>query len=242
MELRELVKRAGRRAGVEMTSWPLGAPAYALYRALVEPDPDVIIDGGANTGQFARECRAFGYDKHIISFEPGREAYAHLQRTARDDPRWSTARMALSNEAGTATLFTTDNGGLSSSLVPMLDSHRRAAPEVHVTGREDVAVTTLDESVADTPHRRIALKLDTQGTEAAILDGARATLPRIHSIRLECSLLPLYEDEWLWHDVGVWMQDHGFRLAGVAPGFASRQTGVQQQIDAVFVRNRDTGD
>lgn len=236
MSYRDFLKRAGRRVGVDMTSWPLGAPAYALFRALVEPDPDVIIDVGANSGQFAQECRGFGYTKEIISFEPGRQAYASLQANARDDPRWSTVRTALSDSTRTSTLFTTDNGGLSSSLLPMLDSHRTAAPEVHVTGREDVPVTTLDEYFTDTTHQTIALKLDTQGTEASILVGAQKTLPRIHSIRLECSLLRLYEGEWLWHDVEVWMHEKGFRLAGIAPSFASRKTGIQQQVDAVFVR------
>ena len=239
MRLRAFVKHVGRRAGVEMTSWPLGAPAYALFRALVESDPDVIIDGGANTGQFARECRAFGYDKDIISFEPGRDAYARLVANAGKDPLWSTARLALSDENGISTLFTTDNGGLSSSLMPMLDSHRKAAPSVHVTGREDVPVTTLDKYLNDTAHKRIALKLDTQGSEGRILNGARRMLPRITSIRLECSLLPMYEGGWLWHDVDVWMHDRGFRLAGVAPVFASQVTGIQQQVDAVYVRGCD---
>ena len=238
MSYREFLKRAGRRVGVDMTSWPLGAPAYALFRALVEPDPDVIIDVGANSGQFAQECRGFGYTKQIISFEPGRQAYASLMANAKVDPQWSTVRRALSDSAGTSTLFTTDNGGLSSSLMPMLDSHRTAAPEVHVTGREDVPVTTLDEYFTETTHQTIALKLDTQGAEASILVGAQKTLPLIHAIRLECSLLPLYEGEWLWHDVDVWMHEQGFRLAGVAPSFASRQTGIQQQLDAVCVRGR----
>jgi FkbM family methyltransferase len=61
----------------------------------------------------------------------------------------------------------------------MLTSHRRAAPDAAYVGHESAPLITLDSIApryfagAQAPF----LKIDTQGSEWQVLDGARATLP-----------------------------------------------------------------
>ena len=49
---------------------------------------DLVIDVGANEGQYARELRTFGYDGLIISLEPLAKPYAILQAASRRDAKW----------------------------------------------------------------------------------------------------------------------------------------------------------
>src|SRR5688572_23878121 len=62
----------------------------------------------------------------------------------------------------------------SSSLLPMLKSHSDAAPQSAIVGRTPTDVIPLD-SVFDLYYRegrRVFLKIDTQGYERPVLEGA----------------------------------------------------------------------
>src|SRR5260370_4795170 len=62
---------------------------------------DLVLDVGANTGQFVHQCRAAGYKGEIISFEPSAAAHAALLRSAEPDPLWTVAdRTALGATTG----------------------------------------------------------------------------------------------------------------------------------------------
>ena len=78
---------------------------------------DLILDVGANTGQFATRLRQAGYRGRIESFEPVPETVAVLRKAARDDPRWRVHELALGEEDGTAVINVTP-GTLSSLLAP----------------------------------------------------------------------------------------------------------------------------
>jgi FkbM family methyltransferase len=75
----------------------------------------------------------------------------------------------------------------------MADVHLGAAPESRYTGRETVEIETLDR-VWDRfvrPGERVWLKLDTQGAEARVLRGAATAVPRVSTLELELSPVPL---------------------------------------------------
>ena len=64
---------------------------------------DVVLDVGANTGQFAQALRAQGYHGHIVSFEPLSDAHAALVAAADSDPLWDVAeRCAIGAQDGWA--------------------------------------------------------------------------------------------------------------------------------------------
>ncbi|MHB1286613.1 MAG: FkbM family methyltransferase [Leptospirales bacterium] len=67
-----------------------------------------------------------------------------------------------------------------------------------MTRTETVPVRTVDDVLkeVDTTNRyhSIFLKMDTQGFEHAVLNGASRSLPRISAIQSKISCLPLYQD------------------------------------------------
>lgn len=239
MTILHRLRLAARRAGFDISRWPAESSERVIHTALVSGGPDVILDVGANRGAYALGCRAFGYTGDIISFEPLAQAYRLLSEASRHDARWQAVRAALGSSTGSATLHVAANEGASSSILPMLDTHRVAAPDARFVREERVQVITLDDWVATYGRgwQNIALKLDVQGFEPEVLRGSVVTLPRIRTIRIEVNTTHLYEGDWLWTEAAEWMHDRGFRLCGVAPGFVDSETGRMLQFDAVFARD-----
>ncbi len=204
---------------------------------------DIVIDVGANEGQFAKRLRGAGYTGRIVSFEPGSEAYRALSASAAGDPAWTVApRMALGAADGMATLQVNRRSDMS-SLIPMRDVTREAFPKAVMVAEEKVEVHRLDHifsaTVGARRDDRVFLKLDTQGFEAEIISGARDVLSCIHGLQIEMSLLPLYEGEAEYLTLLNQVHDMGFDLHLVIPGFFSRRLGRQLQIDGVFFRSGD---
>lgn len=196
---------------------------------------DTVLDIGANSGQFGMLLRQSKFTGEIHSVEPLQSAYDALAETAAGDPRWTVQRAAVSAEPGTLTMNVSSNS-VSSSVLPMLDRHASAAPSAQYVATEDVAATTVDEIVTTTgiaPERTL-LKIDVQGYERAVLDGAAKTLPSFRGVRTEMSLIPLYEGQALMPEILELLGQHGFELWFVEPGFSDPVTRRLLQLDGVF--------
>lgn len=211
--------------------------ARQLLKGFHRFDVDLVFDVGANTGQFAQQIRESGYKKRIVSFEPLTEAHRKLSKAAAKDVQWSVhERCALGARNGSTTLNIAGNS-VSSSLLAMTSTHSDAAPGSAFVGQETAPLSTLD-SVA-TPYLESArspfLKIDTQGFEWEVLEGARATLPSVRGVLCELSLVTLYEGQRLWREMVDRLEGDDFVLWGLQPGFMD-QHGRNLQTDAIFFR------
>lgn len=212
--------------------------AQQLTTSFREFGIDLILDVGANRGQFACEIRSAGYSGRIVSFEPLAEAHALLLRESAGDANWSAhPRCALGDHAGEVEINIAGNSD-SSSILPMLEMHRQVAPQSAYQDRERVPLQTLD-AVAGPYLKEMQapfLKIDTQGFEWQVLDGARDTLPHIRGVMVELSLVPLYEGQHLWREVMDRLEAAGFTLWAFTPAFSDVGQGRTLQVDGVFFR------
>lgn len=231
------VRNAARRVGVDLVRYPESHHLYSLSRLVRGLDPDLVLDVGANQGQYAGDLRSLGYDGPILSFEPVRSTYTQLVHRCADDPSWQALNLALGSETGSATINVAANEGASSSLLPMLDRHSAAAPEADYVRTESVQVRRLDDVLAERgAPQRAFLKVDTQGFERSVLDGAGELLgSALVGVQLELSLVPLYDGAPLYDEMLERLLSAGYRLAWVDPGFADPRTGELLQFDAAFV-------
>jgi len=96
----------------------------------------------------------------------------------------------------------------------MLESHVNAAPDAQYVRQEKVNVATVDEFVAEhvKPDARVFLKLDVQGFEKAVIQGAQHTLPSLIGVQLEMSFVPLYDGGMLYLEVFDWAASQGSDL------------------------------
>jgi FkbM family methyltransferase len=191
----------------------------------------VVLDVGANAGQYALRLREDGYSGTIVSFEPLRVPYEHLRAVAAGDPAWQTFNLALGEEPAIMTMNVSANS-YSSSFLPITPETVEAAPDASYVETEDVVVTTLD--LIELPPGRAMLKADVQGYEPSVLRGAQRLLPTFELVELEMSLVPVYEGQELAPAVCAMLREHGFVPVALEPAFSHPRSGEILQIDGLF--------
>ena len=198
---------------------------------------DVVLDVGANKGQYGRQLIRGGFRGRIVSFEPLPSAHAKLCLNRWSFADWKVESFALGAENDTATLNVSANSQ-SSSLQAMLPAHVDAAPTAAYISTCEVQVRRLDDLFDQYvgEGENCYMKLDVQGHEHKVIEGAMKSLPRITAIQMELSMSPLYEGAETWREAIESMQQLGYRLMLLTPGFRDQATGQMMQADGVFVR------
>lgn len=212
-------------------------PEYLTRRSrlIAHREIDLLLDVGANTGQFAKNMRRLGFTNRIISFEPLHDAFRSLQDAANNDPLWEAQNYALGERSGVATINISQNSQ-SSSLLPMLPTHEKGEPNSKYVGAEEIQIRTLDTVLPQLLRNESALylKIDAQGYEQKILEGANSSLARISLVQLEASLCHLYEGAPLAHELIAWMKLRNFVPVSIEPAWSDCITGREFQVDIIF--------
>lgn len=234
------IKKIFRSFGLELKKYvPQTSDAALLKHVLTYHSINLVLDVGANTGQYAQHLREIGYCGRIISFEPLTATHALLLKASRHDPAWTIAsRTALGDRDGDITINIAQNT-VSSSILPMRDAHLRSAPESVYIATESAPIRRLDTIAPDYVGQKdtsVYLKIDVQGYGSQVLAGASRTLPRIKGIQLELSLVPLYEGEPLFQEMLSLLDKLGYELHAVIPGFTDAESGRLLQLDGIFFR------
>jgi FkbM family methyltransferase len=237
--MKSYIKRFIRYFGFDIRRYnPASSESARLMRILSAHEVNLVLDVGANTGQYCLFLREFGYRGKVVSFEPLLSAYEQLLKRSRKDRHWIIApRTAIGERTGEITLQISGNSQ-SSSVLNMLDAHICSAPESAYVGEQQVAMHRLDEiarSHVDAA-RASYLKIDVQGYESQVLDGASGILPRITGIQIELSLVPLYDRQMLYRAMIDKLDALGYELHAVLPVFSDARSGRLLQMDGIFIR------
>jgi FkbM family methyltransferase len=211
-----------------------------LHELLAAFGIDLVLDVGANTGEFARELFAAGYEGRIVSFEPLSRGHRALLAASAGNANWILAeRCALGARRGEQLLHIAGNLE-SSSLLEILPSHVRSAPRSKYVDSELVSVIPLDEIAHEYVETASApfLKIDVQGFEEQVLQGATTTLPKVKGLQLEMSLIPLYEGAPLFESLLARAKSLGFELWWLTSGFTDPETGRLLQLDGIFFHSQ----
>jgi FkbM family methyltransferase len=198
--------------------------------------PDLVIDVGANRGQFCLAVASAADGARIVAIEPIPTEADRLRRVMSGYASLTVIECAVGARAGIADLHLSSALD-SSSLLAMTSLQEELFPATHPAGVLPVEVRTLDEIAAEVPiGQRTLLKVDVQGCELQVFEGAPRTLARTLWVWCEVSFVELYVAQPLAGDVVAFLYRAGFRLASV--GEPVRARGRSVQVDLLFKRER----
>jgi FkbM family methyltransferase len=199
----------------------------------------ILLDVGANSGQYSSNMRDYGYNGRIISFEPLSVAFKLLSKISMNDKKWEIYNFALGNN-NIDSIINIAGNSWSSSILNMLQTHLDSAPESSYVSRESIVIKTLDslfeELCGDCDN--VMLKMDVQGFEKEVLEGSINSLSRIKMIQLEMSIIELYEGEMLLGNMIEYLSVKGFQLVSLENGYFDSSSGHLFQVDGIFLNTR----
>lgn len=216
---------------------PLNSEDKLMLVLLKKHNIDLVLDVGANKGQFAIQLLKSAYTGRIISFEPLPGVYDELKQLSDKYPKWQTENLAVGNELGSISINVSENTE-SSSVLPMLNSHFELAPESKYINAITVPITTLDQYCSENKivGQNVFLKIDVQGYEDSVISGSLNLLNRVKVLQLEISFTPLYEKSLVYYEMMQKLEGIGFSLYTLLPAFSDYKTGQVFQVDAVYVK------
>lgn len=196
-----------------------------------------ILDVGANTGQYAQEIRKIKFQGEIVSFEPIRSVFEVLKNNLKKEPKCKVKNFALGDKNETKTINIAKNLA-SSSFFSRTKYFEEIASQTDYISEEQVEIKSLDsifDSICD-KNDVIFLKLDTQGYEKNILEGAKESLKKIKGIQIELALKPTYENAPNFKEIFTILEEAGFTLYSLEEGFENEKTGQLIEVDGLFFR------
>jgi FkbM family methyltransferase len=235
--MRKLVQRALRHAGYRVERWRPASRFNAMDETLELLRhrgfaPRVIVDGGANRGQWAQLALAAFPDARLHLIEPQPRCRPALEQLVAGCPLATLHAVALSEPGRHRLSFA---GGAECG-----------GTGVHVTTPAETEVelecgaTTLDDLFASRVTRadRLLLKLDLEGHELAALRGATTLLDSVEVAIVEAQLydINLSGVTPVFRDVYDFLAHRGFDLYDIAStGWRHRDLRMHM-LDPVFVR------
>lgn len=197
----------------------------------------VVIDVGANVGLYAHTVRNVGFAGKMISFEPLTEAFQVLKKISLEDSDWDVYNFALGDENQEAIINISQNS-VSSSILESDENLNKLCPQAEYSSTEIITIKRLDSIIDDVcpPDAKLFVKIDTQGFEPQVVNGCLGCLDRIVAFQLEIPLMELYKGELTFTDIIKFMDNVGYKLVKIEPGWNDPNTGYSAEIDGIFVK------
>jgi FkbM family methyltransferase len=201
-------------------------------------DIDLVLDVGANNGQFASQILASGFNGEIHSFEPVKNTFEKLQQAA-TSPLWHVHNFALGEEQGQSEINVTKSSDFASILSPS-EYGKKRFKNIKVDYTETIQINTIDnflrQNITDLEKRRIFLKTDTQGFDLQVLAGAKTSLDLVHCLLSEISLTPIYEGMPHYLDSLKVFESYGFAATAFYPITRNKTNLALIEMDCIMVK------
>lgn len=194
--------------------------ARRLKRIISEYQIDCILDVGANIGQYHGFLRhEVDYEGLVVSFEPDPTSISRLDELQKEDDNWVIQDYGLGKENSVLQLNIMKKTQFNSFLEPDSTNSSRFDDSNSIVEKVDVDVKRLDDVVRRLQDKyrfaNVFLKMDTQGFDLDVFEGAAGCLDLIKGVQSEVSLIPIYKDMPTFEDSLRFFKSKGFEVSGL---------------------------
>ena len=192
-----------------------------------------ILDIGAYDGMSSVYFSKHFPQNKIIAFEPNKVSFQNALNNCRKNANISIHNIALSEKSGFSEFNITKNA-VSSSLNSI------SGESAIIYGYSD-ELSIIEKTVAETKplddfeldNEILFIKIDTQGNEIKVLDGAKKTLNNTLFVLVKMSNHDMYVNGCIYYEVDNWFRTNGFKLVDVI--ILSRKNGIiATEFDAIY--------
>ncbi len=191
-----------------------------------------VVDVGANEGRWSLAVLQLTKPRRLIAIEPSPRVVSRLHTALAPYSNAAVVEAAVGATPGNTTLNVTAHSHSASVLPPRTrEMHEIYGSGYDVVEEVNVRMTTVDEVTADLDEVSL-LKIDVQGFESSVLEGAKDALAKTRWTLIEVNFASHYEGDLLFPDLHELVTGAGFRLTGMSP--PSIVGGMAMWADALY--------
>lgn len=189
--------------------------AFEMMSWVLDPAKEwTIVDAGAHEGVVAERLLEVFPRSVVYGFEPIPETFEALCARAKRLPRLRPVNAALGDSNTTAQMNVNKNSWTASFLAPSERGFAYHGDWYQKERTQKVDVFRLDDWASKHKVREVhAMKLDVQGFEGALIDGAQRLLrDSVVAVFSEAQLIPEYQGATTFGEIDGALRDLGFGL------------------------------
>jgi FkbM family methyltransferase len=226
-----------------------------VLKYLIRDACPAIIDVGANEGNTIREFKAWWPKASIHAFEPQQECWQILDEMAEKFQSVVINKYALGNNQADEVAFyshglTSGQSGFNKINMASRDSinlnqlrtdgqDKMAEYEAALNHARAVSMRRLDHYAREQSITRIdLLKIDTQGFEPEVLEGAGKFLGNTGVVITELMFYDFYERSLSFTDIEKYLLPAGFILYDINHISKNPMNGRTDWVDVIYVNNK----
>lgn len=196
-------------------------------RASIIQKKPVILDIGANIGQFIVAVKSFYPEAVIYSCEPDEDVFKILKKNALNYKNVKVYNYGLSNKSGQSVFYKSEEFSEWSGLKP-LDGHKYSKTQIDLRQGDQLfkSIKLID-----------LIKIDVEGAELEVLKGMKNIISRSKYILLEASILRSPVDVGS-KKVLLFLFEHNFSLNHVGRIFSDNTGNYQGAVDILLKNDK----
>jgi FkbM family methyltransferase len=199
-----------------------------------ESRPWTLVDVGANRGDFTQAVADLVSLSGVYAFEPQPSCHKPLSDVLNRIPNSHLYAVAVGEKCKPIALKCTSNPKLASILSPSQEvSSEYPIGDFDIAKEIEVPMVRLDDIIPENIEIGL-MKIDVQGYEMPVLEGAINTLAKTNALLMEVNYVPHYEGGSTFDDLVERVRSLGFRTYGISKPYGGSNGPLW--ADAMFVR------